>query len=267
MKSKQWFLPMVTVGLVVLAAGFLSYWKKNQQLGKPGVQVLELDDEGKLAMDFPESVLAYGSEEIVVPDVVVNTLPSDTTVGMRLYRGGDGFEMQLTGVLMGSDRTSLHQPQFCLTGAGFNIKETVLDTIKIEAEEPYELPVMILKSEKELLGRMYTGYYIYWFVADGLATAKHGERMWWMAKGLFTTGELQRWAYISCLAVCDPRNEEATLSRMKSFLVNAIPRFQSRPAMLAPSGGSKETAFSIGTGNEYRVLTSQKDVGLLRGSL
>jgi hypothetical protein len=253
---------MVTVGLIVLAAGFLSYWKNNQRLGKPGVQIIELDDKGKLAMAFPETVLAYGSEEVVVPDVVINTLPSDTTIGMRLYRGGDGFEMQLTGVMMGTDRTSLHQPQFCLTGAGFNIKETVLDTIKIESEESYELPVMILKSEKELLGRMYTGYYIYWFVADGLATAKHGERMWWMAKELFTTGELQRWAYISCLAVCDPRNEEVTLSRMKSFLVNAIPRFQPRPAMLVPSSGSKETAFSIGSANDHLLLASQKDVGL-----
>jgi hypothetical protein len=262
MKSNRWLLPMVTVGLIVLAAGFLSYWKNNQRLGKPGVQIIELDDKGKLAMAFPETVLAYGSEEVVVPDVVVNTLPSDTTIGMRLYRGGDGFEMQLTGVMMGTDRTSIHQPQFCLIGAGFNIKETVLDTIKIESEESYELPVMILKSEKELLGRMYTGYYIYWFVADGLATAKHGERMWWMAKGLFTTGELQRWAYISCLAVCDPRNEEVTLSRMKSFLVNAIPRFQPRPAMLVPSSGDKETASSIGSANDHHLLDSQKDVGL-----
>lgn len=262
MKSNQWFIPMVTLGLIVLTAGLLSYWKKNQRLGKPGVEVLELDSEGKLGMAFPKSVLSYGSEEVVVPDLVINTLPSDTTIGMRLYKGGDGFEMQLTGVLMGADRTSIHQPQFCLTGAGFNIKESVLDTIKIETEEPYELPVMILKSEKELLGRMYTGYYIYWFVADGLATAKHGERMWWMAKGLFTTGELQRWAYISCLAVCDPRNEEATLSRMKSFLVSAIPSFQARPAMLAPTDGGGETAFSNGSSSEGQLLTPQMRVGL-----
>jgi hypothetical protein len=262
MKSNQWFFPMVTIGLIVLAAGFLSYWKKNQRLGQPGVQVLELDDKGKLGMAFPESVLSYGSEEIEVPDLVINTLPADTTIGMRLYKGGDGFEMQLTGVLMGADRTSIHQPQFCLTGAGFNIKESVLDTIKIESEDPYELPVMILKSEKELLGRMYTGYYIYWFVADGLATAKHGERMWWMAKGLFTTGELQRWAYISCLAVCDPRNEEVTLSRMKSFLAGAIPGFQPRPSMLAPSGGSRETAFSSDAETESQFLTVHEDARL-----
>ena len=241
---------------MALSAAFLSYWKLNQKLGKPGVHVVELDEKGKLAFSFPEALSGYSGREIPVTDGVIEALPADTTIDIRLYKGTDGFEMQLQGVLMGTDRTSIHQPQFCLTGIGFNIKDSIIDTIRIESEEPYELPVMVLRSEKEFQGRTYTGYYIYWFVADGLTTPKHGERMWWMAKGLFTTGELQRWAYVSCLAVCDPAIEEVTLARMKSFLAEAIPTFQSRPAMLATSGNNGETASLAGDSSQNTLLES-----------
>ena len=71
---------------------------------------------------------------------------------------------------MGTDRTSIHQPQFCLTGQGFNITETSQETLVFGEESGAELPVMLLKSEKEFEGQVYTGLYIYWFVADGLTT-------------------------------------------------------------------------------------------------
>ena len=232
--SNKWLYPGIALGLIVFTGAFLGFWKGNQKLGKPGIQVLEIDGAGKLAIQFPETNLDYAGRVREISPGVMEALPDDTTVEARLYRAPDGFEMQLMGVLMGTDRTSIHQPQFCLTGQGFNITETIRDTVRIEAEGAYDLPVMILKSEKEHLGVMYTGYYIYWFVADGLTTADHWERMWWMAKGLFTTGELQRWAYVSCFAVVPSGlSEEAVVPRMKRFLSSAIPTFQPRPANVA----------------------------------
>ena len=226
MRISQWIFPGLTVGLIALTAGFLSYWKEIQELGEPGLRVEAEAEGGELEILFPETVLYYNSQEREIMESVVQALPPDTTIDVRRYQSSDGFFIDLTGVLMGTDRTSIHQPQFCLPGQGFNITETSQETLVFGEESGAELPVMLLKSEKEFEGQVYTGLYIYWFVADGLTTAQHWERMWWMAKGLFATGKLQRWAYVSCFTVCLPSHEELALNRMKAFLMDAIPRFQ-----------------------------------------
>jgi len=56
-----------------------------------------------------------------------------------------------------------------------------------------------------------------------------GERMWSMAKHLLKTGVLQRWAYVSCFAVCPPGSEEATFERMRQFIAASVPEFQLTP--------------------------------------
>jgi len=53
--------------------------------------------------------------------------------------------------------------------------------------------------------------------------------MWWMARELFRTGELQRWAYVLCFAVCLPGQEEVTFERIRKFIAAAVPEFQLTP--------------------------------------
>ena len=53
--------------------------------------------------------------------------------------------------------------------------------------------------------------------------------MWWMAQKLLTTGVLQRWAYISCFAVCLPGQEDALFEHMKRFIAASVPEFQLVP--------------------------------------
>ena len=239
MQSKNWLFPGLTLLLVALTAGFLAYWRSIQKLGQPGIAVKEIDESGILQIQFPEAVSDYTAENVDVEQGVIEALPADTTIDIRYYHAPDGFRVQVIGVLMGTDRTSIHQPQFCLTGAGFTIAETIPSTVKLEGEQSYELPITILKAQKEVEGQMYSGFYAYWFVADGLATAEHWERMWWMAKGLFQTGELQRWAYISCFAPCVPEYEEQALERLVEFMQGAIPKFQPAPANLLEGGATQ----------------------------
>ncbi len=70
------------------------------------------------------------------------------------------------------------------------------------------------------------GIYIYWFVADNDLTADHWTRMRNMATHLLHTGELERWAYVSCFSVCDPGQESATYERLKQFIIASVPKFQ-----------------------------------------
>jgi hypothetical protein len=71
--------------------------------------------------------------------------------------------------------------------------------------------------------------FVYWFVADGLLTARHTDRMWWMAKDLLSNGVLERWAYVMCFSACLPGQEDATFGRLKQFIASATPEFQLTP--------------------------------------
>jgi hypothetical protein len=136
---------------------------------------------------------------------------------------------------MGSDRTSLHKPQFCVEGAGWHIDKSASRQEAVPVERPfrYNLPVMKLLATKQIEyeGQVQTfrGIYVYWFVADDAYTAQHWQRMWWMARELFHTGVLQRWAYVPCWAICLPGQEEATFERMKKFIADSVPEFQLTP--------------------------------------
>jgi hypothetical protein len=167
--------------------------------------------------------------------MVLDFLPKDTSFGQRLYTAADKFWVQANVVLMGADRTSIHKPQFCLGGLGFNIDAAASSetTIHIDRPVPYDLPVMKLVATKEAMieGRKekVRGIYVYWFVADNEYTARHWERMWWMARDVMRTGVLQRWAYASYFAYSRPGGEEATFERMKKLIVASVPEFQLTP--------------------------------------
>src|SRR5439155_17236404 len=77
------------------------------------------------------------------------------------------------------------------------------------------------------------GIYVYWFVADDELTPFHGERMWWMARDLLRSGVLQRWAYVTCFAVCQAGQEEITFNRLQQFIVASTPEFQITPRSTA----------------------------------
>ena len=78
---------------------------------------------------------------------VLRGLPQDTSFVQRHYLPAQlPIELLLNVVLMGTDRTSIHKPQFCLTGSGWNIDggESAPDTLRVESPHPYDLPVMKL---------------------------------------------------------------------------------------------------------------------------
>ena len=233
---------IILAGLALLmiggAAGLLVRLKANQRLGAPGVKTEPLAGGRNLRVLLPERVLNYTSEELPQSEVVTNTLPPDTSYGQRIYTHTNGLWLLMNVVLMGADRTSIHKPQYCLEGAGFSIDHaaTAETTIHVARPQPYDLPVIKLvatgqKADPQGKVGTYRAVYVYWFVADdALSGDKSGaQRMWWMARNLLTTGVLQRWAYISCFAVCLPGQEDATFERVKEFVAASVPEFQLVP--------------------------------------
>ncbi len=250
MNPQKWILAVVAIALTAASAGVLIRLKSHQRLGAPGVKTVALPDGRIARVELPERVLDYESKFILPEAIVTNILPRDTSYGQRLYTAPDGFWIQISVVLMGSDRTSLHKPEFCLRGAGWQIDSSEELTVPMTRPHPYDLPVIrkLVTKQVEINGQPTTarGIYVYWFVADHALSgdANGAQRMWWMARNLLTTGVLQRWAYVTCFAVCPPGQEEAAFERMNKFMAAAVPEFQlaagpaaARPAPVHAAGG------------------------------
>jgi hypothetical protein len=225
--------------LVVASALFLARLNSaGQALGQPGLRLaaMELRNEDSQVVRtngvaLPAQVFDCTSSLSPVTKLELEWLPPDTTYGRRRYTFPDETWIESSVVLMGQDRTSIHKPEYCLPGQGFSIDLREVVTIPILQPHAYDLPVMKLTTSKTAHDRNgrevpLRGVYIYWFVADGKLATRHLDRMWMMTKGLLSEGELQRWAYVTYFAICQPGDEEATFDKMAGFIAESVPQFQ-----------------------------------------
>ncbi|MGA2247568.1 MAG: exosortase-associated EpsI family protein [Verrucomicrobiota bacterium] len=221
--------------LIAATAAALAHARANQRLGLPGVKTRPIPDSHNLEVLLPPE--AAGFQSVVVPEaeMVTNSLPRDTSFGQRLYQAADGFQVVGNVVLMGSSRASIHKPQICMTAQGWDIDDAVSheETVHLDHPVPYDLPVMRLVATRrgQLNGQTVTqrGVYVYWFVDADRCTASHQKRMLWMAHDVVVKNELDRWAYVSYFAKCDPGQEEATFGRLRQLIAASVPQFQLVP--------------------------------------
>jgi len=131
MKSKSLILAGVALALMVATGLVLARAAGSRALGKPGLKLSTPAGTNEVQVALPLAVRGFESREIAVSDPERAMLPKDTTYGKRVYRAPDGFEVGVNAVLMGTDRTSIHKPEFCLPGQGFIIEQQELETIRI----------------------------------------------------------------------------------------------------------------------------------------
>jgi uncharacterized protein DUF3485 len=248
MNKQKCIILALALAMMGGAAGLLTRIRANQKLGMPGIKTTPIPGSIRLEIYLPERVLDYKSEAITPGSWLTQFLPADTSVALRHYTDQDGFQTLVTAVLMGADRTSIHKPQICLKGQGWEIADYLSEEIKVPMQRPraYDLPVTKLIATKTGMdnGRPITarGVYVYWFVADHELTASHWTRVLHMAGELLKTGTLQRWAYVSCFSVCKPGDEEATFERIKKFIAASAPEFQLAPGANTSNGQNSLTA-------------------------
>src|SRR5207244_1056537 len=126
------------------------------------------------------------STNVPQSEVVTNTLPPDTSYAQRVYTGSDGWPVFGNVILMGTDRTSIHKPEYCLAGQGCQPTQKMETTIRIGGPQPYDLPVArwdfrrTLKTEKGEVEQH--GVYVFWFVARNELTTSHYTRIWWTTR-------------------------------------------------------------------------------------
>jgi Protein of unknown function (DUF3485) len=238
MKNSKIFLGGLVLVMMAATSLLLAHMKAHQRLGEPGVKTRP-DAAGKnLEILMPVAAPGFPTSEILTnAETILTRLPPDTSYRVRIYKAEDDSWIQMTTVLMGSDRSSIHRPQICLTGQGWAIDGARSDreTIHLTRPQDYELPVNKLVATKQFPDpngnlQNVSGIYVYWFVDADRMTANPTEWMlWWMPQDLLLHGLLERWAYISVFAPCPPGQENATYERMKKFIADTVPEFQLVP--------------------------------------
>jgi hypothetical protein len=236
MTKQKWILFFVALVLIAGTAGLLVRLKNHPSLGQPGVKATPIPGSVAMKIDLPERVLDFTSTNVPEPEVVSGYLPSDTSFAERYYESSDGgLPITATLILMGTDRTSIHNADFCLRGQGLNPEEKKIVNIPITSATPYSLPVSrwdvsgVFQQPDGRAARV-GGVYVFWFVADHEQTPGHFQMMKRLALNLLRTGVLQRWAYVSYFSICEPGQEDATFARMEKLIAASVPEFQPPPA-------------------------------------
>jgi len=137
---------------------------------------------------------------------------------------------------MGADRTSIHRPDYCLPGQGWQIGDKVEVKLPIGGAQPYELPVMRWTihntySAPDGSRQKVSGLYVFWFVTENQTTDDFPTMLKSMLFHQLTHGVLQRWAYVSYFTICPPGREEAAFVRIKQLITATVPEFQLPPAV------------------------------------
>lgn len=231
MKNQKLLIFFAALVLMAGTAGLLIRLKSNQKLGVPGVMFTPIPGSVQVKIALPERVLDFTSTNIPEPKVVLGYLPKDTSYAERFYQSPDGAAMTGTIVLMGTDRTSIHKPDYCLPGQGWHIDSKNVVNVPVGGAQPYELPVAkwTISANFQKPGggtEKISGIYAFWFVADKEQTSDFYGYLRLLTHDLLFTGVLQRWAYVSYFTTCEPGQEDAAFGRMEKLIASSVPEFQ-----------------------------------------
>jgi hypothetical protein len=235
MKNQKWILFFVALAMIASTAGALTRVKSLQTLGKPGIRTEQIPGSVAMKIDLPENVQGFVSTNVPESDVELAYFPKDTSYTHRIYQAPDGFAVSSTIVMMGADRTSIHKPDYCLPGQGWQIVSKETANVPVVGQVSYDLPVskwVVSNSFPTQDGQRQQvhGVYVFWFVADGEQTPSHYQFMRWLARDLLRKAVWQRWAYVSYFTSCTPGQEDIAFERVKKLIGGSVPQFQFPPA-------------------------------------
>jgi hypothetical protein len=233
--TKKWLLFSFTLVLIGGTAWALTVLKANQRLGAPGLKAVAIPGQVNVQLALPEAVLDFTSTNMPEPETVKSYLPKDTSYIGRRYFGTNGFWADGTVILMGADRTSIHRPDYCLPGQGWQIRDKAEVKLSIPGKPAYELPVKKWIIHNTFTGsdgkqQEVSGIYVFWFVTKDQTTGDFPVMLRSMLFNQLRYGVLQRWAYASYFTACSPGQEDATFAQLQQLIAHSVPDFQLPPA-------------------------------------
>lgn len=166
-------------------------------------------------------------------------LPADTEGARRLYVNSASNEVYCSVVVAGREVTSIHRPELCLPGQGWNIINEFTETIPIPAAPGGALRVMRMNATRTVWlasqqPARAQSIFLYWFVGKDRRTPYHWQRILWTTKDRVFHNTNHRWAYIlihipvGVESPDTPRLEEAAMQTGRSFVQAIYPSLMPR---------------------------------------
>ncbi len=226
-----------TVFLVAAAAGTVLLCKESAPA--------DLVPEAGVVMELPTLVGEFWGKDEPVSDSEKAILPGDTEFAKKLYQDFAGDTVTCQIVLSGGEKRSIHRPEVCLPGQGWNIQTG--DVIPITLENGRTLEVMKLTLTRTIETgpderKTLKSYFFYWFVGKDATTPHHWVRLAKTNWDMVVNKIQHRWAYVIVTAPVlegfksGGKNDEETLEMLKTFIRKAVPKFQK--SEMAPAEGS-----------------------------
>lgn len=222
-----------------IAAAF--YWGEPSQLADPDISLSLPDSVGDWTGSTPvycqnmdcrkkylqnglhlqEICQSCGSSLGIMSPVETVGLPPDTQISRKEYRNQLGQVIAVSIVVTGTQRASIHKPQWCLPAQGYVINAT--HVMEIPMRDRKRLQATVLDVSTDTSGQRGTSHiFAYWFVGKGHETPYHTERLFWMAFDNIVHGVLQRWAYISVMTP-NIGTQDNSLDMLSDFVAELYP--------------------------------------------
>lgn len=232
--SVSWPKPALLLFLAVLTV--LGCWLSPQ---------VKSGDEAGVVMELPLRVPSFtGRQETPQPEEL-RLLPEDTQIAKMRYStlaagvdAGDVADVSL--VLAGAERRSIHRPEVCLPGQGWSIVGSQVVPVEISPGKVLRVKDLSIEKTAYTTGgnaRRVRAHYVYWFIGTDVTTPSHLERILRTTWDSIFRNVNHRWAYASVTTLVtddlDPkethqrhRTDEET-RRLISFLIQQLaPRVQ-----------------------------------------
>ncbi len=190
--------------------------------------------EAGVVMHWPDKVLDFTGKHEEPSEAELELLPPDTQFAKKSYSDGKGDYLSAQIVLSGVEHRSIHRPEICLKGQGWNVRGGHI--VKVPLKSGRNLDVMVLDITRPV--RRANGetaqlpaLYAYFFVSKDAETPKHLDRIAITNLDLLFHNKAHRWAYVIAMAQVlegftpGGKNREQTLEMLKDFLRETAPQF------------------------------------------
>jgi hypothetical protein len=190
----------------------------------------QLSEAGSL----PEACRACGGPLQPISLAEKRALPGDTRFARMLYRRGNSESAFVSIVVTGSDRSSIHRPEWCLPAQGYKIRQSRLEHLNT----PHGAMAISYLDVTQGQASQAEDAYLYWFSSgNGHHTPRHSTRHFWMALDSLIDGKQHRWAFISVLMhVRHPERQQEMALRFAKELTRTLYQDSGHEAPSTPSG-------------------------------
>ncbi|MCE0522941.1 MAG: EpsI family protein [Methylacidiphilales bacterium] len=196
---------------------------------------IDIQSQAGVVMNLPVLIGDYYGQEGVISDAEHLILPKDTEFARRDYEDGQGHQIICSIVLSGAEQRSIHRPEACLVGQGWDIigqeyvpmplasgHQLVARRLTLERREPDQNGGSVVVR----------AFYVYWFVGQNVATPSEMQRVLLSNWDRVVHNRSHRWAYVSFFSLItddlqpNGLNADKTQALLADFARQIVPTFQ-----------------------------------------